>query len=159
MKARAIRKAITMLIMAVACLGSVGCHHAFGSRTVISEGWIVDNKVQVYLIRRVSQYPAWADPELTYSDVTLEMRSGGTIIHRRTLGRREQREMRELGPIQLGRLEVRSASDHEEIWVIDNDARRVIASHHRATKATTGLGKQAPQWAKTDQGVVLERVP
>ncbi len=69
---------LTAIPLLLFTLASGGCHHAFGSKTVQVYGWKVQDNNEVYVIYRTSQYPAWADSELTYVDVVLETRTGGT---------------------------------------------------------------------------------
>ena len=153
------RKTLTAIAFSLFALPSAGCHHAFGSRAVQADGWKVQDTSEIHVIRRWARYPTWADAELTYADVVLETRADGAVVHRRTLARREQVEVLKDGPIKLGVLEARSTPERDRIWIVDKDARRVIASHDRRTKITTGIGEQAPSWAGPAVGDILERIP
>lgn len=153
------RRTATAIACSLFALPSAGCHHAFGSRAVTVDGWKVQNTSEIHVIRRSAHYPAWADSKLTYADVVLETYAGGKVVHRRTLARREQAEFLKNGPIKLGVLEARSTPERDRIWIVDKDARRVIASHDRRTRITTGIGEQAPSWAGPDVGDILQRIP
>lgn len=153
------RRTLTALAFSLFALPSAGCHHAFGSKVVQADGWKVQGASEIHVIRRSARYPTWADSELTYADVVLETYARGKIVHRRSLARREQAEVLKDGPIKLGVLEARSTPERDRIWIVDTDARRVIASHDRRTKITTGIGEQAPSWAGPDIGDILERIP
>ena len=148
---------LTAIPLLLFTLASGGCHHVFGSRSVRVDGWKIQDNNEVYVIQRASHFPAWADSELTYVDVVLETRSGGRVVHRRTLARREQSELLEEGRIKLGILEARSNAERNRVWIVDKNSQRVIASHDRLTKITTGLDEQAPSWASPAEGVMLER--
>ncbi len=153
---KTILTAVAFLLFA---LPSAGCHHAFGSRVVQADGWRIQGANEIHVIRRSAHYPTWADSELTYADVVMETYAGGKIVHRRTLARREQVEVLKDGPFKLGVLEARSTPERDRIWIVDRDAHRVIASHDRRTRITTGIGEQAPSWAGPDVGDILERIP
>ncbi len=152
-------RTLTAIAFSLFVLPSAGCHHAFGSRVVIADGWKVQNTSEIHVIRRWARYPTWADSELTYADVVLETYAGGEVVHRRTLARREQIEFLRDGPIKLGALEARSTPERDRIWIVDRDAHRVIASHDRRTRITTGIGEKAPSWAGPDVGDILQRIP
>ncbi len=149
---------LRIVLICIFSTSAFGCHHAFGAKSINRDGWVIDDGEEMYVTHRISQYPGWADPELTYSDVVLDLQSDGKTIHRRTLGRREQLDMRNLGPFRLSNLEARTDSSRQRIWLVDKDASQVIASHDRLTRATTGLGEQPPAWAQAEGGVVLKRV-
>ncbi|MHC4089674.1 MAG: hypothetical protein ACYSUQ_04015 [Planctomycetota bacterium] len=152
-------KSLLMLLALSSCVGAVGCHHAFGNKEVFKTVYILRDGTQVGLIQRVSDYPDWADAELTYSDVSLELQADSEIIHRRILGRREHDDMRRHGPLRLDSFEMRIDSNQHKLWVVDKAAGRVVASHDRETKATTGFGEQPPAWADPHQGVSMGPAP
>ena len=153
------RKTLTAIAFSLLALPSAGCHHAFGSKAVHADGWKIQGTDEIHIIHRRARYPAWAGSELTYADVVLETRTEGKVVHRRTLARRERVEVLKDGLIKLGALEARSTPERDRVWIVDREAHRVIASHDRRTKITTGIREQAPAWAGPDVGVILERVP
>lgn len=153
------RRPLTAIAFSLLVLPSAGCHHAFGSKAVHADGWKIQGTSEIHIINRRTRYPAWAGSELTYADVVLETRTDGEVVHRRTLARRERVEVIKDGPIVLGALEARSTPARDRVWIVDRDAHRVIASHDRRTKITTGIREQAPAWAGADVGDILERVP
>ena len=153
------RKTLSAIALSLLALSSTGCHHTFGSKAVHASGWKIQGTDEIHIIHRRARYPAWAGAELTYADVVLETRADGEVVHRRTLARRERVEVLKDGLIKLGALEARSTPARDRVWIVDREAHRVIASHDRRTKITTGIREQAPAWAGLDVGDVLDRVP
>ncbi len=155
-----LRRTLRAIAFSLLALPSTGCHHhLFGSKAVHTDGWQIQGADEIHIIHRRARYPAWAGSELTYADVVLETRADGEVVHRRTLARREQTAILKDGPFKLGVLEARSTPGRDRVWIVDREAHRVIASHDRRTKITTGINEQAPAWAGADAGDVLERLP
>ncbi len=59
-------------------------------------------------------------------------------------------------PFELGELEARADERREKVWLLDKQAKRVVASLDRVSGAMTGPADPAPSWATLNGGEVLE---
>ncbi|MFQ5807954.1 MAG: hypothetical protein ACE5I3_16030 [Phycisphaerae bacterium] len=83
-------------------------------------------------------------------------RRGG--VGANVVARRGSEDWHGLERFKFGKLVARSNTSRNEVWVVDVDASRVIATLDCRTGATTGPDDKPPPWATLGGGVRLEAI-
>ncbi len=146
-----------VLLTGALCMGAAGCHNLFGQTRVSIDEWKLDQDRYVRLKNTCSIYPEWADSDLTYSELSLEVCTDDAVIHQHVIDRRKAGDQRRRGPIPLGEYEARTDESRQRLWIVDKKIHRVIVTHDCQTKTTCVPGEGPPARARLDEGDVLTR--
>ncbi len=139
------------------CVGNVGCHHAFGWKVAHIHRWTVDEGRELSLREDARGNALLTAPDHNYVELWLTLKTGERsmvnerVAHRATVWNEQ--------PIRIASedLEARSDTDRRRIWIVNRKSRQIIASLDCRSKAATGPDEAPPQWAKLDEGTLLQR--
>jgi hypothetical protein len=154
-------KTCRMIVFATAtiCLTNLGCAVFECKGLWPAHKAVLDESRTVRLAYYVQHNMVLRGPQHNYAELSLFVEAdkegpmAGGVVARRgsTLGC-------QVNSFQLGELEARADDARERVWLVDKDAKRVVASLDCGTGATTGPDDRPPPWATLDAGVRLEPI-
>jgi hypothetical protein len=132
-----------------------GCHHAFGSRACYVERWQLDPDTQIRLTSDVSAYPAWADAELSYKVLSIDVSRRDEVVHHQVLWRHQRNDLTPVVIPSLEELQLRADADRRTVWLVNRRTECVLASYDAGCNTLTIYGESAP-WPADREAAELQ---
>ena len=143
------------ILPGLVCIMNSGCASAFQNRMWhdVYRGRLDESRIVRLSEARLHDA---MHPGADYRKLILALSADDAVVVKRVVGQRGVRRGERPAGFQLGELEGRTDADRQRVWIIDQEAGRVIASVDCKTNLVTGWQEPPPTWATLDGGTVIE---